>query len=404
LSADSAPRPPGRVRDLSRHHNGGGPRVSRWTPVRARLDSRRGPTGDHQVGRHPFLLACRMPALYWRPSRRSTTTSSAGWVTRRTAFKRRRVHQLVRLGLTAGAGLDLPLTGGTSSPRSPPTPPPSWANLKARSHRHHQRQPRCLQVASAHAEIVMRTAFRPRHPCLGGGRTCHRLARVQGHRPKPEGRRSGPPSLSASGTAGPNDNAPGRFHDRTRRRPGPQALSYVAPRVDPRDRVAASAHEQGRRPVGSNCTVSSEDSLRLRHEQLDIWDPSGVRHEDHCGAQGRVAERYRGAFRWSVGQALLELRCDVLTRCTRERTRRTRSPTISMSCPITPLRDGRDGRDAHVGDRDPGESCGRATATRDPRGARYAGQFTHGDGQRVIPDRACVDNRRSWGRAGLRFR
>ena len=130
------------------------------------------------------------------------------------------------------------------------------------------------------------------------------------------------------------------------------------------------------------------------NEQLDTWDPTGIRHEDHVGHKVEWQNDIAVHFGGSVGRALLELRCDVLTklhqgthskdaftnnlhelayhiRC-RDGTRMDVTLMTAIGTPGTFVRSC---------DRDSTIVVGPATPASSPRG----------DGQRIIPDRACVE-------------
>src|SRR5262245_24780319 len=66
---------------------------------------------------------------------------------------------------------------------------------------------------------------------------------------------------------------------------GPDGKLYPTwhPPVDPVS-GCSFGHEHGRDPHGSDLYASVGDlPLGYANEQLDIWDPSGKRHEDHVG-------------------------------------------------------------------------------------------------------------------------
>jgi len=204
----------------------------------------------------------------------------------------------------------------------------------------------------------------------------------------------GPSVAMGAWTPGPLDNCSKEVHDRYTV-VGPDGLLYPAwhPPVDPLT-GCSFGHEHGRDPRGSRLHQAVGDiPFGYANSQLDIWDPLGVRHEDHVGHkiewENDVPLRFGGA-----GAAALEARCDVLTKLHQGThsadafTNNLHELVHHVSCT--------DGTRMHVtmmaAIGNPGEfvsSCDRDRHVH--AGVPTPLNSPEGNGRRRIPDRACME-------------
>ena len=177
---------------------------------------------------------------------------------------------------------------------------------------------------------------------------------------------------------------------------GPDQRLYPTwhPPVDP-GTGCSFGHEHGRDPSGSRLAAAVGDiPFGYANEQLETWDPTGVRREDHVGHkvewQNDIALHFGGA----VGNALLELKCDVLTKLhqgTHSKdafTNNLHELVYHIRCKDGTRMDvtlmsaiGEPGEFVRSCDRDSTVHAGVATPANSPRG----------NGHRAIPDRGCVE-------------
>jgi hypothetical protein len=196
-------------------------------------------------------------------------------------------------------------------------------------------------------------------------------------------------------TPGSNDTCSKEIHDSYSTVGSDQKLYPTwHPPVDPRT-GCKFGHEHGRDPSGSNLyTEVGPIPFGYANEQLDIYDPNGMRHEDHFGHKIEWENDIEVSFGGAVGHAILGLRCDVLTKLHQGTHSRdaftnnlhelvyhircrdgTRMDVTLMSAIGTP------GEFVRSCDRDVTVVVGPATPANSPRG----------DGERIIPDRTCVE-------------
>ena len=196
-------------------------------------------------------------------------------------------------------------------------------------------------------------------------------------------------------TPGPNDSCTEEIHNQYAV-VGPDGKLYPTwhPPVDPAT-GCSFGHEHGRDPSGSSLFANvGPIPFGYANEQLDIWDPAGPRHEDHVGHKIEWENDIRLNFGGAVARALLELRCDVLTKLhqgTHSRdafTNNLHELAYHIRCD--------DGTRMHVTLMSaigaPGEfvrSCDHEQ--RIVAGAPTPGNSPRGDGRRIIPDRACLE-------------
>lgn len=203
------------------------------------------------------------------------------------------------------------------------------------------------------------------------------------------------PASVAAGTwvPGPGDSCPTGVHDRFSTI-GPDGKRYPTwhPPVDP-ETGCSFGHEHGRDPHGSRLYDQVGDiPLGYANEQLDIYDPTRRRHEDHVGHkiewENDVEMHIAG-----IADEVLDLRCDVLVklhqgthskdaftnnlhelvyhiRCTDG----TRISATLMAAIGKPGEFVRSCDDVHI-------AVGPATPANSPEGG----------GKRLIPDRTCIE-------------
>ena len=205
----------------------------------------------------------------------------------------------------------------------------------------------------------------------------------------------GPSAAFGIWTPGPNDTCTPEIHNQYAVI-GPDAKLYPTwhPPVDPAT-GCTFGHEHGRDPSGSDLYAAvGPIPFGYANEQLDIWDPAGQRHEDHVGHKVEWENDIRLHFGGSVAGALLELRCDVLTKM-HQGTHSKDAFTNNLHELAYHIRCD-DGTQMHVtlmtAIGTPGEfvrSCDRDVTV--VVGPPTPANSPEGEGQRVIPDRFCVE-------------
>jgi hypothetical protein len=214
-------------------------------------------------------------------------------------------------------------------------------------------------------------------------------------RPSGPSEATGPSQAYGIWTPGANDTCTPEIHNRYSV-VGPDGKLYPTwhPPVDP-ETGCTFGHEHGRDPSGSHLYATvGPIPFGFANEQLDIWDPSGMRHEDHVGHKIEWENDIRLHFGGAVAGALLELRCDVLTKL-HQGTHSKDAFTNNLHELAYHIRCD-DGTQMHVtlmsAIGTPGEfvrSCDRDV--RIAVGPPTPANSPEGDGQRVIPDRVCVE-------------
>ncbi len=206
----------------------------------------------------------------------------------------------------------------------------------------------------------------------------------------------GPPATSFGvWVPGPNDSCSAAIHDQYAVI-GPDGKKYPTwhPPTDPAT-GCNFGHEHGRDPRGSKLywTVGPIP-LGYANEQLDIWDPSLSRHEDHVGHKFEWENDVRMRLADGVASEVFEVTCDVLTKLHQG----THSPDAfvnNLHELVYHIRCS-DGTEMHltmmaaIGT--PGEfvrSCDRNVHV--TVGPAQPVNSPSGGGKRIIPDRTCVD-------------
>ncbi len=192
---------------------------------------------------------------------------------------------------------------------------------------------------------------------------------------------------------GPGDTCPVAVHNKYST-VGPDGKLYPTwhPPVDP-ETGCTFGHEHGRDPHGSHLYGSVGDiPFGYANEQLDTWDPTGMRHEDHVGHkvewENDVEMHLDG-----IADAVLTIKCDILVKL-HQGTHSKDAFTNNLHELVYHIKCA-DGTELHVTTMNPIGRPGGFTRTCD--GARIEvgpptpANSPEGGGQRVIPDRNCVD-------------
>lgn len=207
-----------------------------------------------------------------------------------------------------------------------------------------------------------------------------------------------PPVFSAAygiWTPTPRDGCSKQIHDRYSV-VGPDGKLYPTWHP-PRDPVTGCSfgHEHGRDPHGSALYATTRDiPFGVANEALDVWDPAGMRHEDHVGHKiewenGVQLQKSVGGQRVNIG-----VTCDFLTKL-HQGTHSKDAFTNNLHELAYHVRCS-DGTELHatvmVAFGAPGEftrSCDKATVI--AAGAPTPANSPVGSGVRFIPDRSCID-------------
>ena len=193
---------------------------------------------------------------------------------------------------------------------------------------------------------------------------------------------------------GPNETCTKEQHD-VFSTVGPDGKKYPTwhPPTDPAS-GCKFGHEHGRDPRGSRLYgMVGVIPFGYANEQLDIWDPTNPRHEDHVGHKVEWENDIAMRVNSDIASPLFDVRCDVLVKMhqgTHSKdafTNNVHELVYHIVC--------NDGTAIHVtmmtAIGKPGEfvrSCDGSTHV--SVGAPTPLNSPHGGGQRLIPDRECV--------------
>ena len=114
---------------------------------------------------------------------------------------------------------------------------------------------------------------------------------------------------------GPNDDCTAEIHN-SYSVVGPDGKLYPTwhPPIDPAT-GCHFGHEHGRDPRGSNLYKKyGPIPFGYANEQLAIWDPTGIRNEDHFGHKIEWENNVTFNLGSGVGGSVLQVQCDVLTK------------------------------------------------------------------------------------------
>jgi hypothetical protein len=192
----------------------------------------------------------------------------------------------------------------------------------------------------------------------------------------------------------PSDNCTAAIHDRYSV-VGPDRKVYPTwhPPTDP-STGCSFGHDHGRDPRGSDLyRLVGDIPFGYANEQLEAFDPSNPRREDHVGHKVEWENDVLMHFGSSAADALFEVRCDVLTKL-HQGTHSKDALTNNVHELVYHLRC-TDGSEMHItllsAIGEPGafeRTCDGATVVVGPPVPANSPQ---GDGVRRIPDRTCVD-------------
>jgi hypothetical protein len=194
---------------------------------------------------------------------------------------------------------------------------------------------------------------------------------------------------------GPNDDCTAEIHN-SYSVVGPDGKLYPTwhPPIDP---VTGChfGHEHGRDPRGSNLYKKyGPIPFGYANEQLAIWDPTGVRNEDHFGHKVEWENNVTFNLGNGVGGSVLQVKCDVLTKL-HQGTHSKDAFTNNLHELVYYLdcTDGtRIGMTVMTAIGTPGEmveSCDHEVHVH--VGTPTPLNSPDGGGQRTIPDRACIE-------------
>ncbi len=166
------------------------------------------------------------------------------------------------------------------------------------------------------------------------------------------------------------------------------------PPVDPAT-GCTFGHEHGRDPSGSDLYGSVGDiPFGFANEQLDVWDPSGPRHEDHFGHKMEWQNDVEMSFEGNVTNSFLEVRCDIYVKM--HQGSHSRDAFTNNLHELSYHAKCSDGTELHatfltaIGNA--GEfvpSCDRDARVQ--AGTPSPANSPDGGGRRIIPDRTCLE-------------
>lgn len=204
---------------------------------------------------------------------------------------------------------------------------------------------------------------------------------------------TGPAVAYGIWTPGPNDTCTQAVHD-AYSVVGPDGKRYPTwhPPVDPSG--CSFGHEHGRDPRGSRLYgTTGPIPFGLANEALETWDPQNPRREDHVGHKVDWENDVEMVRQDGVAGSLFTVKCDVLAKLhqgTHSKdafTNNLHELTYHLKCS--------DGTELHatlmtaIGDA--GGFTRTCDGTRVDVGVPTPANSPDGGGQRVIPDRTCVD-------------
>jgi hypothetical protein len=195
-------------------------------------------------------------------------------------------------------------------------------------------------------------------------------------------------------TPGTGDTCTQAIHDRYSV-VGPDGKRYNTwhPPVDPAT-GCSFGHEHGRDPRGSKLYQQvGPIPFGLANEALETWDPAGVRHEDHYGHKIDWENDVEMVRQDGVTGALFSVKCDVLAKL-HQGTHSKDAFTNNLHEIAYHIRCS-DGTEMHVtlmsAIGTPGGFTRTCDGTRVDVAPPVPANSPNGGGQRIIPDRTCVD-------------
>jgi len=205
---------------------------------------------------------------------------------------------------------------------------------------------------------------------------------------------SGPSAAFGIWVPGPGDDCTVEQHDQYSV-VGPDGKLYPTwhPPVDPQT-GCSFGHEHGRDPRGSDLYRSvGPIPFGVANEALDTWDPSGPRHEDHVGHKVEWENDVPMHFGSDAANAIFEVRCDVLAKL-HQGSHSKDAFTNNLHELVYHIRCS-DGTEMHVtmmaAIGTPGQFQRSCDGTTVVVGPATPANSPDGGGQRIIPDRFCVE-------------
>ena len=205
---------------------------------------------------------------------------------------------------------------------------------------------------------------------------------------------SGPSAAFGIWVPGPSDDCTVEQHDQYAV-VGPDGKLYPTwhPPLDPAT-GCSFGHEHGRDPRGSALYRSvGPIPFGVANEALDTWDPSGPRHEDHVGHKIEWENDVPMHFGSDAANAIFEVRCDVLAKL-HQGSHSKDAFTNNLHELVYHIRCS-DGTEMHVtmmaAIGTPGQFQRSCDGTTVVVGPASPGNSPDGGGQRIIPDRFCVE-------------
>ena len=206
------------------------------------------------------------------------------------------------------------------------------------------------------------------------------------------GNSSGPSKALGIWVPGTGDTCTPATHDRYAV-VGPDGKLYPTwhPPVDPSG--CTFGHEHGRDPRGSDLFDDIGDvPFAYANEVLDVWDPTGMRHEDHVGHKVEWENNVPFRIEDGLSSRLLTITCDVLTKF-HQGTHSKDAFTNNLHELIFHIKC-TDGTELHLNIMAAIGTAGEVTTTCDftiPVGPPTPANSPNGGGRRILPDRACID-------------
>ena len=191
---------------------------------------------------------------------------------------------------------------------------------------------------------------------------------------------------------GPTDTCPIAVHQKFST-VGPDGKLYPTwhPPVDP-ETGCNFGHEHGRDPHGSNLYSKVGDlPLGFANEQLDTWDPNGRRHEDHYGHKYEWENDV--PMRVASAGGVLSVKCNIMYKL--HQGTHSKDAFTNNLHEVVYHAECTDGTEIHmtimaaIGT--PGGFTRTCDGARVQVGTPNPANSPNGGGQRVIPDRTCVD-------------
>lgn len=203
-------------------------------------------------------------------------------------------------------------------------------------------------------------------------------------------------------TPGPNDTCTPADHNRYSA-VGPDGKIYPTWHPPTGENGCRFGHEHGRNPEGSNLMGEWGPLLfGYANEQLDEYDPSMRRHEDHVGHKVDWENDFEVTFGDGAAATLLSMRCDALIKM-HQGSHSKDAFTNNLHEVIYHLRCS-DGTEMHITALTAIGDAGEFTANCDGQeifvGTPAPANSPDGGGRRIIPTRACLEAghsaRESW--------